>query len=546
MVKDNKNDVIDLENSNNRRNLISWYPFNQNSSILEICEKKSVVTEELCSKCKNVTTIEFSKIKKIDEIKEKYDYILLNYALEYSFLYSSSLNCYEEFLNILKKLLKKYGKILIAIDNKLSINNSCEYIYSKIEQSENKKVKKFTKLELESLVDKCNLNANFYYVFPNCKYPQIIYTDDSLNRKVYVNYLPFYVDEPVLLFNETSVYRRVYNNNLIPYFSNSFFIELSSEKKNVEIDFVKFNSFRKDEYRLYTYSKNKKYYKKELSNKAEEFLKEYSTSSKNLEKCGFNAIEIKKDKDGYYTDEVLSSSFLDIILEDYKKRGEECLLDYLKEYEEYLKSRYNKYIKKSSNNAFKKYGVKIDKNKSKNLHFLEKAYIDIIPQNMLLIKKDYYLIDQEWTMENVPYEYILYRGIISVFQNIDKGYELENKYLEAFNILDYSHEFRNLEDCFQASTLGETYYTYRNITKYKKINDLISEMKNEISIKNQEITLKNQEINDKNEIINNLEKRVAELDQELCIIINSKSWKMTKPIRSLKQKLKKINNNYKK
>lgn len=543
MVKDDKNNVIDLENSNNRRNLVSWYPFKHNSSILEICEKKSIVTEELSNKCKNVTTVEFSKIKEINKIKEKYDYILLNYALEYSFLYSNSRNCYEEFLNELKKILKKDGKILIAIDNKFSINNICVDKYLK---NEDNKINTFSKLELESLIEKCNLNANFYYVFPNCKYPQIIYTNDSLNKKIYANYLPYYEDEPVLFFNETSVYRNIYNNNLIPYFSNSFFIELSCEKENVEIDFVKFNSFRKDECRLYTYSKNKKYYKNVLSDKAEDFLKKYSTSSKELKKCGFNAIEIKKDEYGYFTDEVLSLSFLDITLDDYKKRGEECLLEHLKEYEEYLKSKYNKYIDTPTNNVFKKFDVKIEKNKIKKLHFLEKAYIDIIPQNMLLIKDYYYLIDQEWTLENVPYEYVLYRGIINVFQNIDNGSELANKYLSIFNLIDYSYEFFLLERQFQTSTLGDLYNIFESKSRFKSISDeiyekecLINSLNDALLSNNKVLKEKEKEIADKNKKITELENEVELLREEVNSMIFSRSWKITKPIRYVKNKIKK-------
>jgi hypothetical protein len=525
LVNDNKELKNILDNSSIRKNLVSWYPFKQNSRVLEFCEKKSVVTEELRNKCKNVTTIELSKIKKIEDIKEKYDYIFFNGIFEYCASFIKSDASFEDFIKKIKLNLKPNGKILISTDNKMGLKYWCGV--------NDADTKLLTKIELEKIIENCNMKANFYYMFPNRIYPQVIYTDASLKRKVYANYLPFYSDEPTLFFNETSVYRKLYNNDLISSFANSFFIEISNEKTDIEVDFVKFNSFRKDEYNLYTYSKDKKYYKKESNDRAMNFLKAYSNSSKELEKTGFSAIEIKKDKEGYYTDEVLTYSFLDKILNDYKVNGEEHLLDNLKEYEKYLSSKYNIYIDIPDNNVFDKYNAKINKRKMNKLHFLKKAYIDIIPQNMLYHKKDYYLIDQEWIMDNVPYEFILYRGIINVFQNLDNGYELANKYLTIFNLIEFSSDFSKLEKNFQISTLGNQYDLFDNKAKFKTNDESIKKIIQENN------KIKDQEIEKKDKIIIELENKVADLNQTINNILNSGSWKITKPIRYVKKIIKK-------
>lgn len=44
-----------------RENVINWYPFKENSSILEVGAGMGALTSLLCKKCKSVTSIELSK-----------------------------------------------------------------------------------------------------------------------------------------------------------------------------------------------------------------------------------------------------------------------------------------------------------------------------------------------------------------------------------------------------------------------------------------------------------------------------------------------------
>ena len=158
----------------------------------------------------------------------------------------------------------------------------------------------------------------------------------------------------------------------------------------------------------------------------------------------------------------------------------------------------------------------------------------------------YYLIDQEWTLENVPYEYVLYRGIINVFQNIDNGSELANKYLSIFNLIDYSYEFFLLERQFQTSTLGDLYNIFESKSRFKSISDeiyekecLINSLNDALLSNNKVLKEKEKEIADKNKKITELENEVELLREEVNSMIFSRSWKITKPIRYVKNKIKK-------
>ena len=62
-----------------------------------------------------------SKTSSILVSEYKFDYITLIGVLEYANLYTYTENPYIDFLNSIKKFLKKDGKLLIAIENKLGM-----------------------------------------------------------------------------------------------------------------------------------------------------------------------------------------------------------------------------------------------------------------------------------------------------------------------------------------------------------------------------------------------------------------------------------------
>ena len=75
------------------------------------------------------------------------------------------------------------------------------------------KIRTFDKYELEMLAKKCGLNISFYYMFPDYKFPKVIYTDESLKKGIYSDYIPYYSEYMNLLFDEKSMYNNIYENN---------------------------------------------------------------------------------------------------------------------------------------------------------------------------------------------------------------------------------------------------------------------------------------------------------------------------------------------
>ena len=109
-----------------RENIINWYDFKKDATILEVGGGLGAITGELCKKAKRVVSNEYSKrraeniyyrhkecenldvvvgnLNKI-QFNEKFDYIVLIGVFEYAKRFCKTQKPFHYFLNNLKKLL---------------------------------------------------------------------------------------------------------------------------------------------------------------------------------------------------------------------------------------------------------------------------------------------------------------------------------------------------------------------------------------------------------------------------------------------------------
>lgn len=128
--------------SNLRENILNWYPFTKNDVVLEIESGFGGITGLLCRKAGKVVSVEQSlkraninstrhnKCENLDicvgqineiELKDKFDYIVLNGTFHNIAAYTHTANPHHDFLLRLKELLSEKGKILIATENRLGL-----------------------------------------------------------------------------------------------------------------------------------------------------------------------------------------------------------------------------------------------------------------------------------------------------------------------------------------------------------------------------------------------------------------------------------------
>ena len=275
--------------TNVRRNLLNWYPFQKEASVLEIGAGCGALTGLLCDKCKKVTAVELSKrrataaqlrcrekdnleviVGNLNDIEfgEKFDYITLIGVLEYQGTYTDSDSPYKDFLVKIKSLLKDDGKLLVAIENKYGVKYWCGagedhtgVPFDGLNQYKlgGQKTRTFAREELTELLKESGYaNCFFYYPMPDYKLPTVVYSDQYKPRNENLeNAAPYYIpSDETLLIREKGLYRDIVKNNVFPFFANSFLVECSSslldQGEEEKVIFAVLNSRRQKEYRLGT------------------------------------------------------------------------------------------------------------------------------------------------------------------------------------------------------------------------------------------------------------------------------------------------------
>lgn len=282
-----------------RKNILNWYPFKENSDVLEVGAGMGAITGILCDKAKSVTAVELSKqrasaieercknrdnleiiVGNFNDIKfeKKFDYITLIGVLEYASLYTNTENPYTDFLKYIKSLLKDDGKLLIAIENQFGMKyfsgaaeDHTGKKYDGIVGYENKKgIRTFGKIEFKEILKQSGFEyTKFYYPMPDYKLPNIIYSDDYLpNEESINNYIPYLSDENAkVTFDEKEAYKDIIKNNKFDFFANSFFVETSKTEINTDIDLSKQSLIKVDDVMQNFYNTH---YKIQTSNKLEQ------------------------------------------------------------------------------------------------------------------------------------------------------------------------------------------------------------------------------------------------------------------------------------
>ncbi|PBF66797.1 class I SAM-dependent methyltransferase, partial [Clostridioides difficile] len=239
IIKERKEWPIIYHLSKIRENIIEWIPINKTDNVLEVGSGCGAITGILSKKAKQVDCIELSQkrsyinayrnksksninifVGNFEDIEknmtEKYDYITLIGVFEYAESYINSKKPYIEFLRIVKKHLKKNGKIIIAIENRLGLKYwaGCKedhlgtYFEGLEGYREDKGIKTFSKNELEDIFKLVGFyKYNFYYPYPDYKLPITIYSDEYLPKlgELNNNFRNFDLDR-VVTFNETEVF----------------------------------------------------------------------------------------------------------------------------------------------------------------------------------------------------------------------------------------------------------------------------------------------------------------------------------------------------
>lgn len=245
-----------------RQNILEWLPITKKDRVLEIGSGCGAVTGALARKAGKVTCIELSRMRSMinanrnrdcdnvtiqvgnfkdieKNLKETYDYITLIGVFEYAEAYMGGEEPYVEMLRCVSRHLTPGGKLVVAIENRLGLKYwaGCteDHVGRMFEGLENypdtEGIHTFSRKEIRAVFEQAGDYAlEFYYPYPDYKFPMMIYSDRYLPRKGELNGNFCNYDRPrVQLFDEPKVYDSLIESGLFGEFSNSFLILAKKE-----------------------------------------------------------------------------------------------------------------------------------------------------------------------------------------------------------------------------------------------------------------------------------------------------------------------------
>lgn len=496
-----------------RGNILRWYPMKKDATVLEIGSGCGAITGTLCDKAGMVVSVELSKrraqinyernknrenlcimVGNLNDMvfPEKFDYVVVNGVLEYAMSFTEGDTPYESFLRNMGKFLKKSGKIMIAIENRLGLkyfagapeDHTDLYFYGLNGYPHNDSVRTFSKKELTELLKRSTFSfMKFYYPYPDYKFPSEIFTDESLYKQDYGNGYPVYTDKSLSLFSEEEVVKSFSEEKILDRFVNSFLVVASRKpfEEEEKIQYVKMNQERNKKFRLMTLIEDengKKVVKKRAMHR------EADATVKNLIELGkqeatgkYKNLECKADGDG------IVYPFLKGITLQHKieKWAEEKNGKAIKEalwdvYENIFCER--RVVKNYQTEEFvKTFGSYPGK---EYYECIQPANVDLICSNLIEVDEGYQIIDYEWIFPfMVPVSFIMWRMLHELYTRIPELYLVvsQEKLQREFGI-EYSdcEIFLHWTMHFVYQYVGSDSLTVYHKTRIKlPIKDLVQE-----------------------------------------------------------------------
>lgn len=242
-----------------RANIIDWYPMKENAHVLEVGAGCGAITGALTRKAGRVVANDLSKRRSTinawrnrdaenlelvvgnfntvaEKIREKFDYITLIGVFEYAESYIQEKDPYAVFLDKINALLAKDGEILMAIENRLGLKYFAGCVedhkgraFEGIEGYPNTTgVRTFSKAELEDILRRNGFEQyEFYYPYPDYKFPTAIYSEDCPPKKgELMNNIRNFDAHRYVFFDEGKAFDGIIESGYFPIFSNSFFVRI--------------------------------------------------------------------------------------------------------------------------------------------------------------------------------------------------------------------------------------------------------------------------------------------------------------------------------
>lgn len=490
-----------------RENILEWYDFNPEGTLLEIGSGCGALSGLFCRKVKHVTAIELSKkrsainaarndqynnltimVGNFEDIRltEKFDYVTLIGVFEYSICYINSENPFTDMLERAKRFLKPGGKLFIAIENKYGLKYFAgateDHTGRCFDGLENyvgvERVRTFSRGSLDKMLLEAGFVKNeFYYPMADYKLPDEIYSDRNLPsfgsiRKPCVAY----DRDRYELINENQAFDGICEDGLFPEMANSFLIVSevpgngNSAYMSETVDYAKYNRLRAPQYRICTRiaegTDGKYVEKKALCQEAEAHIAALPANRRKLLDLSDTIvpIDVISEEGGRIRFPFVQGKGLirdinkNIYNIDKLKRSMEDAMAVMFDFKPQA------YVDFVPTKAFQKvFGVEgFSLQTKQRIMSLKASNIDTIFENYMVEEATgkCYILDYEWVFDfPVPVDYLKYRTVYYYYVK-NSSYLLGKISLEQFLydfgiISEMAVQFAGMEDGFQQYVHGE-------------------------------------------------------------------------------------------
>ena len=431
-----------------RQNIISWIPMERKAKILEIGSGCGAITGALAQKGEKVDCVELSKKRSLINanrnkhydgitikvgnfetiepyLDDDYDIITLIGVWEYANVYLTSEDAHRKFLKLLKRHLKPMGKIIIAIENKFGLkywagcreDHTSMYFEGLEGYTKSDSAITFGKNEMINIFEELEYHSEFYYPYPDYKFPLHIFSDNYLPEPGMLSDNKKNLDNTrMVLFDEERVFDSIIKDKMFPYFSNSFLVILSNNSRDGEeqVIYSKFSNERTEEFRIRTdIIKNtdgqvfvKKYpMHKKAEKHIDKIVNMYTQLKRNTEKLPIK-FNVCAKKNNNILFEYISGESLDKILNGLLSKGnDDKARKIIQEIVKLIRNMVNDTFEETQ--EFRKIFGRCP---FEGCPAITGADIDLIFSNIIYYNKKWNIIDYEWSYNfPVPVNYILYR-----------------------------------------------------------------------------------------------------------------------------------------
>ncbi len=440
LIKDDNRYFVKYNFSDYRPAALQWYPFKKNFSVLEVNAEYGALTGALCDTCETVFVTEDSLFR-ASLICERYKNRnnLTVYAADYrNIKFEIQFDCIVFFrtlektsnpvdsLNYLKTLLKPNGILLLELENKFGI----QYIAGKQETYSgipfnsiaNYPVlnfgRGFSKADAIELLACSDFSCwRFYYPFPDVIAPTAIYSDDAKPKINMIERLRFSYpeDSSTIVADEVQLLKDAVKNDVYPFVSNHFIIEISDSKSVLsDVCSATISPYR---------SRNKSFAvlirkdgvveKKGLFPESAQYAELLCSITSELAKRMVPVLSMQRKENSLFMDFIEADTTQMYLRKLVLTSGSQKKIFYVmnKIWENILKS-----SELTDHCAFETNGIDFSP-------ILKKAYVEMVTINSFWMDNEILFFDQEVVKENYPAKYVLWRSFQMIYGMLP---ELEN------------------------------------------------------------------------------------------------------------------------